>query len=182
LRAAVAWRGVRAEALARRGEHAAAVEFARAAVAIASATDALLDHAAARRALGAALRAAGRGAEADAEEARTIELWEAKGATLLVERARKQAPRVVERATEQRAAPVPGTRRRVRANAATASAARFDAAIGARDHKALANFFPEDHQAIDHTTACEEGRQEAIAGYRAFLEAEDPSVEHVPLA
>src|SRR6185369_6237163 len=87
LKAAIAWRGVRAEALARRGEHVAAVKLARAAVGIASATDALLDHADARRALGAAFRAAGRAAEADAEHARTLELWEAKGATLLVEQA-----------------------------------------------------------------------------------------------
>src|SRR5262249_13267841 len=48
LNAAIAWRGVRAEALASRGEHAAAVDLARAAVDIASATDALLHHAAAR--------------------------------------------------------------------------------------------------------------------------------------
>jgi hypothetical protein len=60
LQAAIAWRGVRAEALARRDEHAAAVELAEAAVAIAAATDALLDHADARLALAAALRAAGR--------------------------------------------------------------------------------------------------------------------------
>src|SRR5262245_45013709 len=82
LNAAIAWRGVRAEALARRGEHAPAVELARAAVDIATGTDALLDHADARLALAAALRAAGRRSEAAAEEARAIELWDAKGATL----------------------------------------------------------------------------------------------------
>jgi tetratricopeptide (TPR) repeat protein len=86
LKAAIAWRGVRAEALAKRGEHTEAVELARAAVAIAAATDALLDHADARLALAAALRAAGRGAEADAEDRHAIELWEAKGATLLADR------------------------------------------------------------------------------------------------
>ena len=59
LNASIAWRGVRAEALARRGEHAAAVELARAAVEIAAPTDALLHHANARVALAAALRAAG---------------------------------------------------------------------------------------------------------------------------
>jgi tetratricopeptide (TPR) repeat protein len=84
-KAAIAWRGVRAEALAARGEHAAAIELARAAVEIAAATDDLLDHADARQALAVALRAAGRSAEADAEEKRAIELWEAKGATLLAE-------------------------------------------------------------------------------------------------
>jgi tetratricopeptide (TPR) repeat protein len=67
LQAAIAWRGVRAEALARRGEHAAAVELARAAVEIAAATDALLDHADARLALAAALRAAGHNDDAAAE-------------------------------------------------------------------------------------------------------------------
>src|SRR5205814_4721061 len=69
LKAAIAWRGVRAEALARRGEHAAALEFARAAVDIASATDAHLDHADARLALATALRASGCAKEAAAEEA-----------------------------------------------------------------------------------------------------------------
>jgi class 3 adenylate cyclase len=94
LKAAIAWRGVRAEALARRGEHAAAVGFARTAVDLAATTDALLDHADARLALAAALRAAGRNDDAAAEEARAIELWEAKGATLLAAR----APRNVRRA------------------------------------------------------------------------------------
>jgi hypothetical protein len=90
LQAAIAWRGVRAEALAHRGEGQAAVELARSAVDIAAATDALLDHADARLALAVALRAAGRDAEADAEERRAIELWEAKGATVLAERAQRQ--------------------------------------------------------------------------------------------
>jgi hypothetical protein len=60
LQAAITWRGVRAEALASRGEHAVAVEFARAAVDLAAPTDALLLHADARQALAAVLRAAGR--------------------------------------------------------------------------------------------------------------------------
>src|SRR4030095_16627796 len=72
LKAAIAWRGVRAEALAQRGESAPAVDLARAAVAIAVATDALLDHADARLALAAAFYAAGRSDEADAEEARAV--------------------------------------------------------------------------------------------------------------
>src|SRR5262249_56415745 len=79
-------RGVRGEALARRGEPAPAVGLARAAGEIAAATDALLDHADARVALAVALRAAGRDGEAEVEERRAIELWVAKGATLLAER------------------------------------------------------------------------------------------------
>jgi len=88
LKAAIAWRGVRAEALARRGEHGEAIALARAAVEIAAATDALLDHADARLALAAALRAAGFAAEADGEEAQAVALWESKGATLPASRFR----------------------------------------------------------------------------------------------
>jgi class 3 adenylate cyclase/tetratricopeptide (TPR) repeat protein len=91
LKSAIAWRGVRAEALARRGQAAAAVDFARAAVDLAAATDHLLDHADARRALATALRAAGRHDEAATQDLRAIELWDAKGATLLADRARGAA-------------------------------------------------------------------------------------------
>jgi hypothetical protein len=102
VKAAIAWRGVRAEALARRGEHDAAVDLARAAVDLAAATDGLLDHADARVALAAALRAAGRGADAAAEEAHAIELWDAKGAPHCCARAgaadRRRTPRPHRRA------------------------------------------------------------------------------------
>ncbi|HVH16845.1 MAG TPA: nuclear transport factor 2 family protein, partial [Myxococcota bacterium] len=100
--AGIAWRCVRAEALARRGEHASAVEIASRAVELGAATDALLDHADARMALATALRAAGRAGEAGAEEARAISLWEAKGATLLVERALRpaQGPAPIARAAD----------------------------------------------------------------------------------
>src|SRR5262249_22500424 len=92
LQAAIAWRRVRAETLAARGEHAAAVDVARAAVDIAGATDALLLHANARMAVAPPLRAARRADEAEAEQAHAVELWEAKGATRLVERVRSTAP------------------------------------------------------------------------------------------
>src|SRR5262249_7806950 len=157
--AAITWRRVRAEALARRGEPAAAVEFARAAVDIAAATDALLHHADARLALAVALRAAGQRDAAAAEQAHALELWEAKGATVLAERARRgseragqaDVSRIAGEAQEpfpqplsetERGAHVPpslagkgarglGSMRRRRDNAATAHAARIDAAIAA---------------------------------------------------
>src|SRR5262249_41714671 len=157
LQAAITWRRVRAEALARRGEHAAAVDLARAAVDIAATTDALLHHADARLALGAALRAAGRHTEAAAEEARAVELWEAKGATVLAERARATFARgePVGRAPEVRARPAGPVHRRVGANAVTASMARLDAAIAARDTDALSSFFADEWESagsLDHTT------------------------------
>jgi class 3 adenylate cyclase len=152
LRAAVAWRGVRAEALARRGESASAVEFARAAVEIAAATDALLDHADARQALAAALRAAGRGAEAAAEEERAVELWETKGATLLAERARSEGARgvPVER-TPVVAVTSPATRTPVQKNDATVHISRIDEAVAGRDFQAVSWLLGESG-AIDHTS------------------------------
>ena len=183
LQAAIAWRGVRAEALAKRGEHGAAVELARAAVAIASATDALLDHADARMALAAALRAAGRGTEADAEERRAIGLWEAKGATLLAERVHsdheRQAPIV------PAAAPIAtptAVRRRVRPNLATAMQTRFDVALAARDFDAIATQFREDHQEIDHPTGSTYGRDACIASLQRLFRSRDPLYEVGPLA
>src|SRR5207249_10829375 len=153
LQATITWRGVRAEALARRGEHAAGVDFARTAVDIAAATDGLLHHADARLALAAALRAAGRREEAAAEEARAIELWEAKGATLLAERARRDGGRVeqAERARDDRAGLARPARRQVRANAATAQMARQDAVVVARDADALPALFADEADVVDHT-------------------------------
>ena len=86
-------------------------------------------------ALAAALRAAGRGDEADAEEARAIELWEAKGATLLAERARGGAPAVWAGGSPIGSTARGAARRRVRENAATANAARLGAVIAARDRR-----------------------------------------------
>ncbi len=184
LQAAIAWRGARAEALAKRGDHAAAVALAQAAVTIAAATDALLDHADARVALAAALRAAGRGAEADAEERRAIELWEAKGATLLVERARGDAGRVapVDVPAEEPIAAPPARRRRVRPNAATAMQARFDAAVAARDVDAIAAVFAESHQEIDHPTGSTYGRDACMASIQRLFRSRDSHYEVEPLA
>jgi class 3 adenylate cyclase len=159
LKAAIAWRGVRAEALARRGEHGPAVELARAAVALASATDALLDHADARVALAAALRAAGALAEADAEQARAIELWEAKGATMLSKRARggvaRAGPAAVALAAGERTDPARRAHRRVRENDATASVARLRAAGLARDDAAIAALCADGLQVLHRPTGAQ---------------------------
>ncbi|MFN2428048.1 MAG: nuclear transport factor 2 family protein, partial [Candidatus Binatia bacterium] len=155
LQAAIAWRGVRAEALAKRGDHAAAVELAQASVAIAAATDALLDHADARLALAAALRASGRAAEADAEEKRAIELWEAKGATLLAERARGSAATtavlVAKPDANENQTSVTESRR-VHDNAATRNATAFSAAIRTRNASAAAGLLADDLVVVHHPT------------------------------
>jgi len=192
LKAAIAWRSVRAEALARRGEHAAAVELAQKGVEIAAATDALLDHADARLALAAALRAAGRSREADAEERRASELWETKGATLLGEQAARERARVAPAAapTEPRATPPtaptapspPTAQRRLRPNAATATLAPAARAWSARDLDAYRALFSDDFEEIYHPTGSSYGVDETLAGVRDLLETRHPSTSADPLA
>src|SRR5262249_33469679 len=162
-------RSVRAEALASGGEYPVAIDVARAAVDLAAATDVLLLHADARRALAAALRAAGHEDEAAAEEARAIELCESKGATLLAERARRGAGRGVQagRAPDDRGAPARPLRGRVCANPATAFAARLDALIAARDTDVLPTLLAEGSEVIDHTTGVTYDRQGALFTWRA---------------
>ena len=190
LQAAVAWRWVRAETLAARGEHAAAVEVARTAVEIAAATDALLLHGNARMALAAALRAAGREREATAEDARAIELWEAKGATLLVERTREPLPRPLSN-TEGGALPPSlvgrgakglGFRRRVRPNAATAAAARLDRAIATRDAAALRAIAAEEGITIDHPNGSTYDAAATLRTRLAMLRAKDLQFQQEALA
>jgi class 3 adenylate cyclase/tetratricopeptide (TPR) repeat protein/ketosteroid isomerase-like protein len=197
LQAAITWRRVRAEALAQRGEHAAAVDYARAAVDIAAATDALIHHADARQALAAALRAAGRHDQAAAEEARAIELWEAKGATVLAERARRRAPRldaVVTRVDSREGEPFgepsarrsgsagaspslsePRTRRRVRPNAASAATARLEAAFRARDLGAVEALCGDRMETVDHPNGATYGRAGEIESSRRMMRL--PSLE-----
>jgi class 3 adenylate cyclase/tetratricopeptide (TPR) repeat protein len=184
LQAAITWRRVRAEALALRGEHASAIELARAAVDIATATDALLHHADARLALATALRAAGRSAEADAEERRAIELWAAKGATLPAERARPEPGRVepaVVAPAEAIAAARPAGRR-VRANAATASVAREDTAWATRDGDAIATLFAAEVEIVDHPNGATHDRSEYLPSVSALLRAEALTRRHEPVA
>ncbi len=178
LQAAIAWRGVRAEALARRGDHATAIGFAEAAVAIAAATDALLDHADARLALAAALRAAGRVGEADQEERRAIELWEAKGATVLAERAHRVGPATMPDGSASAPRAVPVTRP-VRPNFATEEARRLDAAVAARDVEALSRVWREDVKNIDHVHGRSYGHAESVERQRSMIEDSVEPAIHV---
>jgi class 3 adenylate cyclase/tetratricopeptide (TPR) repeat protein len=178
-KAAIAWRGVRAEALARRHEHEAAVALARDAVAIAATTDALLDHADARRALAATLLRAGRPDEAAREESHALRLWEAKGATLLAGRA-SPAPDRVEGA-QPRDAGHPGPRAPIPPNAATANAARLDAAIVARDAEAFPELLAADARTIHHPTGASWDREATLYTWRRLLAAENMVFRHEPV-
>lgn len=169
LQSAIAWRGVRAEALARRGEHDAAVELARASVAIAAATDALLDHADARLALAAALRAAGRSAEADAEQKRATGLWETKGATLLLARARGDRTGADDDSPVPH--PVAPTRmRRVSANAATRYYDRFAEALLRGELDDVAEHLADELLVVHHPTGSTYGKETMLGTFRRFTD------------
>src|SRR5204862_6289201 len=110
LKTAIAWRGARAEALARRGRVEQALALAREAVALAEPTDRLTDHADALMALAAVAGAAGDDAGARDAAAQARDLYGRKGhvvggerATALAGAAPAAAPQVVpaeERAPE----------------------------------------------------------------------------------
>ena len=78
LKTAIAWRGVRAEALARRGDHDEARRVAREAVALSEPTDALADKADALMALAFVLRAGGDEAGAREAASRARDVYAAK--------------------------------------------------------------------------------------------------------
>jgi class 3 adenylate cyclase/ketosteroid isomerase-like protein len=183
LKAAIAWRGARAEALARRGEHEAAVGLATAAVEIAATTDALLDHADARLALAAASRAAGNHTKADAEERRARELWEAKGATILAERAGAnddgRGSHTSSSATAgAHSSPAGSPQQRVsRANAASALAERFTAAFAARDRDDLSACLSATYEQIEHSTASRFARDEVLNSLENLLRSDAPYFE-----
>src|SRR5262245_19750963 len=83
--------------------------------------------------------------------------------------------------TARPAAPRP-VERRVRANAATARAARLDAAIAARDADALSAVFAPGGDTLEHTTGSTSDGGGAIRLYRYLLRAEEPACRHEPLA
>lgn len=173
LQAAIAWRGVRAEALARRGDHATALALAEAAVAIAAATDALLDHADARLALAAALRAAGRGRDAEVEERRAIELWEAKGATVLVERTRRANGPVATGGAAAQPRRAIAVRRRIAQNRASRALVAFNAAMAARDFAAFRAQLSENYEEIDHPNGVSYGRDANVAALERLMRSRD---------
>ena len=92
LKASIAWRTLRAQLLARRGEHGEARQIAEAAVTLAERTDALVDHGDACLALAMVLGASGIAGDAAAARAaaeRAVDLYERKGAAALAEKARR---------------------------------------------------------------------------------------------
>lgn len=151
LKAAIAWRAVRAEALARHRRPSEALENASAAVALADATDALIDQADAHLALALVLREAGDARAAEQEARRAVDLYGRKGAT-----ARVDSVQALVGPAEQVSAPATASvsRRRVRPNLATASLALGAGPWGEQSFEEWAGrvAVAEDYVEADHRT------------------------------
>lgn len=155
LKASIAWRTVRAQLLARRGDHDEARRVAEAAVAVAERTDGLVDHGDACLALATVLGAAGDPAGARTAAQRAVELYERKGAAALAEKARQVlgeriAP-TVPAAPEAPAAELDALQARLAResprrleNAASRAFQRFAAYFVARDWDALTELVAEN--------------------------------------
>ncbi len=146
LKTAIAWRGVRAEALARRGDHADAQRLAREAVALTEPTDALADKADALMTLAAVLRACDDADGAAETAARARELYAEKEHEAGLARAaaavgRPAAP----------AAPTPLSVATLGGSEPEQVIARCLELANARDWERLRDAYHEDLHLIDHT-------------------------------
>src|SRR5262249_39313018 len=66
--------------------------------------------------------------------------------------------------------------RRVRLNAATAHAARAEAAIAARDADAFSAMYADESESVDHTTGATLDRRGILGSFRALLKAGNPTL------
>src|SRR5262249_34841545 len=80
------------------------------------------------------------------------------------------------------AAPLRPVTRRVKGNAATANAARVDAAMAAQDVDAFATLWADESEAVGHETRTTWARQGSLAGWRWMLRTRDLKSRHEPLA
>ena len=184
LQAAIAWRGVRAEALARRGEPALAVEFARAAVEIAAgptrccttptpgsrSPPRCAPPAAAPRPTprSDARSSCGRPRARPRSPSARSAAWLPSLPSLGRPRTREPAPAAA--------------RPKVRANAATAHAARLDAVVRARDAGALSQLLSDSVQIVHHPTETELGPEGGVTMLSGLLRAEGLSFSNELLA
>src|SRR5262249_2239768 len=73
-------------------------------------------------------------------------------------------------------------RRRVRQNAATATVARIDAAVAARDADAIAALHADRMEGFYHTTGTPVGREESLQTFGLMMELPDATSRHEALA
>jgi DNA-binding SARP family transcriptional activator len=169
IRAAMAWRTARAEALANKGDHAEALELARHAVALGEPTDALLDRAGASMSLALVLRRAGDEAGSQREARQARELFERKGASALV----AALEEAIGSASPGRgaAADINVAHRRFRPNAAYALFERGARLFETGKIDAWADLFADDYVEVDHISHLTSDRETFVDAARTFAAA-----------
>ena len=184
LKTAIAWRAVRAEALAQRGSVEEALELATAAVALTEPTDALLDQADTHLALATVLQLAGRSHEAGAAATRAVELYERKGATVLAERARRLVVDAPAAAPEPEPEPAGDSerRRRVRRNAAVQACEQALRTFNRGDLDAYAALFAEDASLLDHMHSTDGEPYGMPAGWASLRTPDGAQIDLEPVA
>ncbi|HUE59208.1 MAG TPA: AAA family ATPase, partial [Acidimicrobiales bacterium] len=166
LKAAMAWRAVRAEALALKGQIPEALELARSAVALVEPTDALLDRAEAHLSLSVVMRAAGDKSGAERESFCAIEAYEKKGATALATAAQHIARS--RRTASVRPASAPISQRRVRANEAYRSWEHTADLFEAGDFDGWAAWIAADFVDVDHISHVTSDRDTFVNAARSY--------------
>ena len=192
LKAGIAWRAVRAEALAHRGELEPAQLLAEEAVALAAPTDALLDHADALLALAGVPRLSGDPFGATERARAALDLYERKEATVPAARARAflgESPLARTGGSVGAAAPTPADETagdEALENGVTRFAARWVPTFLAGDWERLREMFAEDVVGLDHRPMIGGdpiiGREATIAGNRGVVEMGVSSLVLTPVA
>ncbi|HUP84628.1 MAG TPA: AAA family ATPase [Acidimicrobiales bacterium] len=177
LKAAIAWRTVRAEALAKHGCLREALDIARAAVALADVTDALIDRGDAHRSLAVVYRTGGNDSDADREAREAIDLYERKGAT-----ACGRSVTAAFGATTSGSAPVPlrPPVRWVQPNAATA--AGLTGVFEANRLDEWADQWAADCVEVDHQWHLSWSRDRVVGLFRQWSNLERVTVDGEVLA
>jgi tetratricopeptide (TPR) repeat protein/ketosteroid isomerase-like protein len=179
LKSAIAWRAARAEALAHQGHTVEALEAARAAVALADPTDALIDQADAHLSLAVVLRASGNDSDAEREARRALDLYERKGATARVAAVQGML------GSAPLARPKPSlaqtARRRVRPNAAIAAEERCSQLLETLNVDAFAALIAADFVQVDHATRVTTDRDAYIHQGRMVAAADRVEIDIEPL-
>jgi hypothetical protein len=177
LKTTIALLGVRAVALARRGEHGAALELAQRGVELADPTDALADKADANMALARVLGAAGRRDDARLAAGVARELYEAKDHAVGVRRAAELAGRDAGVSTAATPAPAPAVLGDRPPERFWSEANRRWAA---RELEPLLDLYADDWSMVDHRDLAWE-QAGGCEGARALVTSALAVTDHVQL-
>ncbi|MFL5847185.1 MAG: nuclear transport factor 2 family protein [Solirubrobacteraceae bacterium] len=186
LKTAIAWRGVRAQVLAHRGEHDGARVLAREAVALGEPTDALADKAGALMALAAVEQAAGNETAAREAAAQAGDLYAAKDHTVGVAQAEAVGGAAGPGPAGEPSPPDEprdgGAQQPADASPSAGRRRKYLDAAAARDFEAIKELYAEDWKLIDTRQIGwgEWDRDAFLANSRSLIALDSGDVRNVP--